>query len=310
MLNREKHDANYEDLYAASRHLLDDETGESINPLLADALTKIKAASSHLHVDQEYHIDKNPFASLVDRASDLVQWSVYHGLATLKGPVDLKIVSDVMQHTSETNVFSLNHDLLIEAQANAAGINVLDGFGEPNGDTRIFNGGWRLEERVVRLLKLHGSINWFLYRFVEWDQFARVDGDPYHARDAAGKLVDPLHVLPRFLTGTTVKEQAYGIPPFGDLFATFRALLSRHCTLICSGYGWGDKGINTRLRQWLRDAKENRIVILHHGPEERVAHTRMWWARWNDYRTAGKVVFIPKWLSECTLDDLNRYFDP
>lgn len=82
---RENRDAHYEDIYAATRQFLDDEMGEIVNPLLADALAKIKAASTHLHAGQEYHIDKNPFASLADRAGDLMQSAVYYGYRQASG---------------------------------------------------------------------------------------------------------------------------------------------------------------------------------------------------------------------------------
>jgi hypothetical protein len=54
LLAREKHDANYQDLYAAARQILDDEIGEVTNPLLADVLEKIKAASADLHVGGDH----------------------------------------------------------------------------------------------------------------------------------------------------------------------------------------------------------------------------------------------------------------
>jgi hypothetical protein len=36
----------------------------------------------------------------------------------------------------------------------------------------------------------------------------------------------------------------------------------------------------------------------------------MWWARWEEYRKAGKVVVVPRWLSACRLDHLKSYFEP
>jgi hypothetical protein len=310
LIAREKRQPNYEDIYAAVRQILDDETGEITNPLIADSLIKIKAASADFHIEIAPHIGENTFASLVSRAVDLIQSAVYQGLSPAKQPMKLKIVSDVIQKVGETDIFSLNHDLLIETQGSNAGITLLDGFGEPAGDVRIFNGAWRIGEPAARLVKLHGSINWYIVRSGEWDQFAIIKGNPDHARDGMGALLNPLSVLPMFLTGTTVKERAYGIGPFGELFSLFRTLLSRHRTLICSGYGWGDKGINARLRQWLRDAKENRIVILDMKPEEQIATTHMWWSRWEGYKDTGKVVYIPKWLSDCSLNDLSPFFDP
>lgn len=112
-----------------------------------------------------------------------------------------------------------------------------------------------------------------------------------------------------FLTGTTVKEQAYGVGLVGEIFSKFREVLSNHHTLICCGYGWGDKGINIRLGQWLRDAKENRIIILHGGSKDEILGKRFWYWRWQEYAAAGKVVLVPRWFAGCTLADLEPYFD-
>src|SRR5262249_41220037 len=158
--------------------------------------------------------------------------------------------------------------------------------------------------QTVRLLKLHGSINWHLFRFPEWDQFASVESDPDFCRDQSGSLLETLDPKPAFLTGTSVKEQVYGTGLFGELFSKFRELLSRHRTLICCGYGWSDKGINIRLNQWLRDTKENKLVILNADSLETIQRKRFWFWRWDDYARLGKVTVVPKWLSNCSTNDL------
>jgi len=307
---RENRSPNYEDIYAAARQLLDDETGEILSPLIAATLKKIKGNMVDLCAEVEPHIDGNAFASLTEKAIDLIQFVVFHGLAPVQKPVKLRILTDITRHVEETNIFSLNHDLLLEAQANEANVRLVDGFGKRIHDVRIFNGDWSINDDVARLIKLHGSINWNVIRSGAIDQFATILGNSESARGIDGKLINSTSITPLFLTGTTVKERAYGIGPFGELFNAFRSLLSRHRTLVCSGYGWGDKGINIRLRQWLRDAKENRIVLLDARQEEEIAGTRMWWARWDMYKAAGKVVHIRKWLGDCTLEDLKPYFDP
>lgn len=205
-----------------------------------------------------------------------------------------------------TRHFSLNHELLIERQLEGSGLQFFDGFGERRGDVRVFSGHWRRDDEVIRLLKLHGSTNWYGFRFPDWDRFAVVNGNVDHAKDEKGRRLDPLSVAPHFLTGTTVKEQTYRYGLIGELFFEFRALLARHRTLI---YGWGDKGINIRLDQWLRDARENRIVILHGDALEGVRCTRFLGFRWDDFHEAGKVPVIPKWLDDCTLADLEPFFD-
>jgi len=304
---RESRTANYEDLYAAVLQIVQDETFEIINPMINRSIAAIKAASEHLYEGQEHHIDKNAFASLADRACDLVQWAVYHNLAKAKAPVSLELIADVAANVEVTDIFTLNHDPLIERQLAARGIPFSDGFGDKKGDARIYGAKW--DGKPVRVLKLHGSTNWYLFRFPEWDQFASVDTNQGYAKDENGKLLDDLSQKPMFLTGTTVKEQAYGVGLVGEIFSKFREVLSNHHTLICCGYGWGDKGINIRLGQWLRDAKENRIIILHGGSKDEILGKRFWYWRWQEYAAAGKVVLVPRWFAGCTLADLEPYFD-
>jgi hypothetical protein len=307
--DRENRAVNYEDLYAVVLQMFHDETREIPNPLIAEGLAAIKSATAALHEGHDGHVAGNAFASLADRAIDLIQWAVFFGLTVAKQPKGMEVITDVARAVQNLDVFSLNHDRLIEMQLAATGVGFTDGFGEQREGYRIFNSAWRRDVPAVRLLKLHGSVNWYLCRFKEWDQFAAFNQDVWHSRDLDGRWVEPLDVKPMFLSGTTVKEQAYGVGLFGDIFTEFRDLLSRHRTLVCCGYGWGDKGINIRLNQWLRNAPENKIVILHHGPLDEITRRRFWGFRWADYVAAGKVQIIPKWLSECRLEDLEPFFD-
>jgi SIR2-like domain len=307
LLAREGCAGNYEDIYAATLQIVQDETHEIVSPLISRSLAAIKAASEHLHVGKEHHIDKNPFASLADRACDLVQWVVYHGLSRAKAPVGFQTIADVARKADALDIFTVNHETLVERQLTASGIPFADGFGERKGDVRIYGARW--DGHPVRVLKLHGSTNWYLFRFPEWDQFASVESNQGYAKDEHGRLLDDLDPKPLFLTGTTVKEQSYGVSLIGEIFSKFRELLSAHRTLICCGYGWNDKGINIRLGQWLRDAKENRIVILHADPEGEITRKRFWFWRWPEYVKAGKVTLVPKWLADCTAADLEPFFD-
>lgn len=306
---REARKSHYEDLYATALQIVQDETREITNPLIAKSLEWLKAASTQLWVAGDHHIDKNRFASLADRTSDFIQWVVYHQIRKASIPIGMNIISTVARAANELDIFSLNHDLLIETQLTKDGVTFADGFSNKQGDARIFSWSWNETGCATRLLKLHGSINWYMFRFKEWDQVASVDEGPDYSRGEDGKPLEPLDVKPMFLTGTTVKEQAYGIGFFGDFFTRFRELLRKHQTLICCGYGWGDKGINIRLNQWLRDAKANRIVILQNSPVEELARKRFWYFQWDDYIKANKVLVVPKWLSECTLADLEPFFD-
>ena len=84
------------------------------------------------------------------------------------------------------SVFTLNHDTLLERTFRAAGLEFADGFGESVDGVRYWEPG-RFEgpEPSRRLVKLHGSVDWFLLRpdggeFHE-EKIAQVSGnDPWH----------------------------------------------------------------------------------------------------------------------------------
>lgn len=309
LLARERRSAHYEDLFSSVRQIVQDEMLEIPNPLIADFVNSLRAETAALFEPQHPHIDDNRFASLADRASILIQWAVAYGISAAKAPQGMGLISEVARFVKDLDIFSLNHDLLIEAQLGRDGVPFFDGFGNRDGDALIFDSNWPTEA-AVRLYKLHGSVNWYRFQFAEWIQYAKIHRAVDHARDRDGKLLNLMEPTPMFLSGNTVKEQAYGYGLIGDHFVRFRERLSAHRTLICCGYGWGDKGINIRLDQWLHDTKENRIVILHGGGEAEAAAARFWIFRWARLRAAGKVVVIPKWLSNCTLEELKPYFGP
>jgi len=304
--SRDGRESNYEDLYAAALQILQDETCEIVNPLLSNSIGVIRDAALHLYQDLPPHIDDNAFASLADRATDLVQWVVYYKLQSVVKPVGMEALTSIVKATTNLDIFSLNHDLLIERQLNDTSIPFADGFSESDGNVVRFNWSWN-GSAPVRLYKLHGSINWYRFRFPEYVQYARVEGNPEDCTNGAGQRLSLLDPKPLFLTGTTVKEQLYGYSLVGELFAEFRTRLRSHHTLICCGYGWLDKGINIRLRQWLYDAPKNRIVILHKGALDELKQKRFWYWHWDNFERAGKVAVVPGWLSDCPLNDLERF---
>jgi hypothetical protein len=138
LLVREKRRSHYEDRYAAALQIVQDETKEVTNPHIARSLEWIKAASSCLWVEAEHHIDTNRFASLADRATDFVQWVVYHQIRKVSRPVGMEIITAVAAATRECDIFSLNHDLLLESQLAQDRIDFAEGFAKKEGDARVY----------------------------------------------------------------------------------------------------------------------------------------------------------------------------
>ncbi|MEZ5324855.1 MAG: SIR2 family protein [Verrucomicrobiales bacterium] len=308
LAHREGRHPNYEDHFACLKQIVQDETREIVNPLISGSVQQLKDAAASLYLPISAHIDDNRFASLAERASDLIQCIVFHALRGVGAPVGLDLFTDAAKRFPQVDIFSLNHDLLIESQFESQNMPYADGFGEPDGDATLFSWSWNEDAPGVRLFKLHGSVDWYLFRFGSRgvDQYAKLRKDPDHAKDSNGDWISALEIVPSFLTGTTVKEQAYGYSLYGELFEQFRHRVRAHRTLVFSGYGWGDKGINIRLNQWLRDRRENRIVILHGSGEADVRQKRFWYWKWDDYHKAGKVKVVPKWFSDCTAEELGQ----
>lgn len=211
------------------------------------------------------------------------------------------------------DVFTVNHDLLLERQLENSGIEFTDGFAEKVGDVLRFNWSWK-EKTPVRLCKLHGSLDWYPFGFAdEVIQFAKVpmEIEPGACRDDEGRVLALRNPVPLLLIGTTGKERLYSVGIVGEVFMQFHSRLANYHTLICCGYGWADKGINNRVDQWLRNSMNNRIVILHKGPVKELKQKLFWSRRkrWAQFAQVGKIVVVPKWLSACTIHDLESYFD-
>jgi hypothetical protein len=93
-----------------------------------------------------------------------------------------------------------------------------------------------------------------------------VSGDPQHWED---NRLGPADTGPELLIGTYNKLAAYQAHIYADLHHWFhRLLLKEHHTILISGYGWGDSGINQRLFQWFfLSQNKNRMVLMYKKAE-------------------------------------------
>ena len=65
------------------------------------------------------------------------------------------------------------------------------------------------------------------------------------------------------LAGTHNKLEDYSYSIFSDLITEFTRLLWSSDYVIISGYGFGDRGINSRLSNRLRLDIKNQILVIH-----------------------------------------------
>jgi hypothetical protein len=203
---------------------------------------------------------------------------------------------------------TLNHDTLLEQYLSANNIPYIDGFGEPDGDVR-----WA-EDSVydalmprVRLLKLHGSINWYSFsRAGRAHTAIPLNADPSHRKDANGEALTALTRRPSFLSGTN-KTVHYQNGIFGDMHFRFAEVLRKCERMIISGFGWSDSAITFQLDTWLDRRQTNRIILLHEDPQELTERSLIMASGHDGWVRAGQLIEIKHWLAEATLSDVERY---
>lgn len=317
---------HYEDLFSLAEQALQPETDHVPNLAVVEFLLRLRRETASLHRGfKGVSTGSDGFVEIAGTACDFLHWVVHHKLNSSGKRRGLELVSETASAVDALDIFTLNHDLLIERQLKSDGIaDVEFGFDDrSHGEFSVYHAGWwadtKQARQKVRLLKIHGSMNWWRYEFPVWDtahrrvwQYAIPDGypDPEHSKDQSGHIVRPDNSKAAFLSGTIVKELRYGVGIWAELFAAFRSHLATHTHLICCGYGFGDTGVNQRLIQWMHDLSDHdkRFVIL--TPEAPTAYfsDKPYWLI--EFWQQGRITMVPKFLEKCVLADLAPFFDP
>jgi len=196
----------------------------------------------------------------------------------------LKNIADICLDSKiqEINIFTLNHDLVIEKLLNCAGINYIDGFEQQNNiDVRYWNPEIYKNDSKVRLFKLHGSANWFDFENENDPSKTNRLGIPnikdfYHTKDETGNPQWPAGGIPFFLTGTDNKILEYENNKYINLLIEqFKNKISDFDILVTSGYGFGDEGINKILIEWLEKSVNRRIVNINKSEPSVIFNSRI-----------------------------------
>lgn len=307
---------HYEDLFSLAEQASRTEIDHTPNLAVVEFRRRLKRETASLHSNFQAGVGGLAgFTRLAETACEFLHWVVHYQLTSGSRPrKGLEVISKTAANVNALDIFTLNHDLLVEKQLKADGVTDFEtGFDDrSHGEFSVYRSGWSKSPRKkVRLIKLHGSLNWYLYDFPGWArQYAIPHGEPFHCHDQNGTLVHPVEWKAAFLSGTVVKEQRYGLGFWGELFTAFREDLAKHTHLICCGYGFGDTGVNQRLHQWAHDRPERRntLVILTPNDPEKFFSGKPYWLI-NLYER-GQVKLVPKYLEHCETADLEPYFDP
>ncbi len=179
------------------------------------------------------------------------------------------------------NVFTTNYDRLIEFGCDRGGLRVLDRFVgsiEPtfrasrlDVDVHYNPPGIRGEPRylesVMRLCKLHGSLDWrFDGRKLRRIPLAFGARDPELEDPEASGALERLIIYPN--AAKDVETLQF---PYAELFRDFSAALCRpNNVLVTFGYGFGDDHVNRVILDMLTLRSTHLLVISYSDPGERI----------------------------------------
>lgn len=307
-----KGEANYEDIYYLGRQLLDSFRGEYDNPgllpFLFDLRAKVEQMLGQLNANYEpnYMLGKRVNVGLNDLLAgtlEFIEEAVAEKLA-LRQPIRGLDLLDECRKIGPLHIVTLNHDTLLETHFSAEPIR--DGFSSISENAAEFEPKTfdATDEYGVMLLKLHGSINWYRYKTkAERDLVVRVQGDPNRVNRRGEDLFAPVGRM--LLAGTTNKELAYGSGVFLELMYQFHRRLKETRLLIVSGYGFADKGINSRIWAWVDSHPENRLCVLHSKFDELRASAKSSFSiNLERLQKEKRLVLINRWMCDCTLADI------
>jgi hypothetical protein len=202
--------------------------------------------------------------------------SIVNAEAASRAEAEDKLVSFLLSFASRTatrerlNLFTTNYDRLIEYGCDLAGLRVLDRFvgsllpvfraSRVNIDIHYNPPGIRGEPRylegVVRLSKIHGSIDW------RWEnKDLRRYNVPFGAApnypDIPQDLSQSVMIYPN--PAKDVETLDY---PYAELFRDYAAAVCRpNSSLVTYGYGFGDDHVNRVIRDMLTIPSTHLVII-------------------------------------------------
>jgi len=229
-------------------------------------------------------------------------------IENLVSPVEIKGLDLIVQLAGNPEVsldiLTLNHDLLVEDLLDREGIGYNDGFSKPDGDIRWFEPDIFLSDSKVKLIKLHGSIDWYSFIFNGDNKMGKISVTGLEQqKDKNGKAVEFLNKSPKVLSGLN-KVNYYNSGIYTDIHYHFQRVLYQNNLMIMSGYGWGDDPINNRLMTWLDNRPDNKLILLHRNPQELTERSMIFNRDYANWEKLGKLKPIEKWLSQANLQEV------
>jgi hypothetical protein len=170
----------------------------------------------------------------------------------------------------KVDIFTLNHDLLVEYLLEKNGLEYTKGFSNDNSEIQhnniplsTYQGNY--DKFKIRLYKMHGSVDCYRFEHLRQDvasytptgNFSYYLPRGYRARHMSvrvnpqtGEIVQDLcfDVVPKFITGIDKRKFIDNDYMYVDLYKRFTSILAETDNLFISGYSFRDEHINEVLK--------------------------------------------------------------
>lgn len=295
-----RYEFNYEELYYLLHQISASEKKEYENPAIYPLIEKLQN-----DFNEEITFYREEFQRFIDEALRYIHYVVYQLLQKSNGThSQFEIIAELSKMVSVVDIFTLNHDILIETFFKSKNIEFNFGF-EKSGKISFFNKNLLEQKEGINLYKLHGSIDWFNFQDSHrlWNLYClplNFDRqiDRYNGLDDRLFVTDG---LPYFLIGTFNKMLNYLSGVYEIIFDLFKQRILWADKLIISGYGFSDKGINTRISHFINHPGKE-IVIIHPNIEQLIASARG--SFHINILNNPNVKFVEKKFEESLIDDI------
>lgn len=277
---------HYENLYFLAKQLcddlLDDYDNPAIRPFVESAVEQVLPRSSGR--------PGNAYEELGQLAKGVITHTRRCVSALLRREPSrldhLDFVMEAIQKFShpKPGLLTLNHDTLLETVLRSKSLEFIDGFSREANAVGVRE--WQHDQLfrqtdAIRVLKLHGGIDWFRLRphgvQTHEEDYVGILTPKYStaARDSRGRSHDLMDdSLPIFMIGSWDKLAGYTDPVYLEIYyATFAALETAEL-LVVVGYGFGDKGINKLITDWMCRSVSHRVVVVDRDACTLWKHTR------------------------------------
>jgi len=293
---------NYEDIYYLLDFIRKNIYGTEKNPAFKYLLKYFEKTIKELSSPIDPPIDtKVTLERLLSETTRYIEYSVILSLSkqpeNFKG---LKFLGELISDNDfrKIDVFTLNHDLVIEKYFQSINKSYCDGFGEEIDGYRFWNQSNFNSKIKVSFYKLHGSVDWYYYDPESWvDRRVCKCSANVIRRDPRKSIL---------LIGTYNKLVKYIESIYLDLFYLFYRTIYLHDTLIIVGYSFGDKGINDKLFNWV--LQENNKMIIIDPYVENLKH-KMWRILFRVWDSNDKIIPIKEYSENITWDRIKKYLN-